>query len=233
MPIDAKSTQVKVGSFLFDSKNTRIPADRRSDNQRQLLHELLAHEDIKSLAASISKHGLFKNERLIVMSTGRRYIVLEGNRRLAAIKLLLNPELAPTPSQVRSFRKLSSKADLAALGVIDVLIVQNRLSAAPIIAALHTGDSKRRWSSLQQAKFYHELAEEGLTSVEISDKVGVSLAQIRSFLNSEKLHRIALSLNLDAETRKAVENPKFPLTTLERFIESQTGRKFLGIELTA
>src|SRR5699024_5092192 len=86
------------------------------------------------------------------------------------------------------------------------------------------------WSSLQQARFYRELVEDGLTLLEISERVGVSLTQIRIFLRSEKLHRIALLLDLDAETRRKVADPKFPLTTLERFIESQIGRKFLGIE---
>ncbi|MBW6391111.1 ParB N-terminal domain-containing protein [Billgrantia antri] len=215
----------------MDPKNTRIPADRRSNNQRQLLHELLAHEDVKGLAASIAKLGLFANERLVVVPAGRRFTVLEGNRRLAAIKLLLSPELAPTTSQVKYFRSLSAKADLASFGKIDVAVVPDRLSAAPIIAALHTGDAKRRWSSLQQARFYHELIEQGLQPSEVADQLGISLAQIRSFLRTEKLHRIALSLELEADIRKRVEDPRFPLTTLERFIESQTGRKFLGIEL--
>lgn len=231
MAVDTRSTQVKAGSLLLDPKNTRIPADRRSDNQRQLLHELLAHEDVKGLAASIAKLGLFANERLVVVPTGRRFTVLEGNRRLAAIKLLLSPELAPTTSQVKYFRSLSAKADLASFGKIDVAVVPDRLSAAPIIAALHTGDAKRRWSSLQQARFYHELIAQGLQPTEVADQLGISLAQIRSFLRSEKLHRIALSLDLDADIRKRVEDPRFPLTTLERFIESQTGRKFLGVEL--
>jgi hypothetical protein len=229
--VDTRSTKVKTGSLLLDPKNTRIPSDRRSDSQRQLLHELLAHEDVKSLAASIAKIGLFANERLVVVPSGRCFTVLEGNRRLAAIKLLLSPELAPTTSLVKYFRSLSAKADLASLGKVDVAVVPDRLSAAPIIAALHTGDSKRRWSSLQQARFYHELLMQGLQPSEISDQLGISLAQIRSFLRTEKLHRIALTLDLDADVRKRVEDPRFPLTTLERFIDSQIGRKFLGVEL--
>lgn len=231
MTIDVRSTEVKAGSLLLDSKNTRIPADRRSENQRHLLHELLAHEDVKGLAKSIAKLGFFANERLVVVPTGRRFTVLEGNRRLAAIRLLLNPELASSQPEIKYFKSLSTKTDLNALGKIDVSIVPDRLAAAPIIAALHTGDSKRRWSSLQQARFYRELLEQGLQPAEISEQLGISLGQIRSFLRSEKLHRIALSLDFDEDARKKVEDPRFPLTTLERFIDSQIGRKFLGIEL--
>ena len=231
MAVDTRSTRVKVGSLLLDPKNTRIPADNQSDSQRQLLHQLLEHEDVKKLASSIAKLGLFANERFVVLPYGRRFVVLEGNRRLAAIKLLLNPELAPSPAQVRYFRALSAKSDLSSLNKVDVAIVTDRLSAAPIIAALHTGDAKRRWSSLQQARFYKELQEEGLSSADISEQLGISLGQVRSFLRAEKLHRVALSLDLDAPARGRVEDPRFPLTTLERFLESKIGRKFLGIEL--
>ena len=231
MATESRSAPIKAGSLQLDAKNTRIPSDRRSDDQRGLLHELLEHEDVKSLASSIAKLGLFPNERLVVVPSGRRFVVLEGNRRLAAIRLLLNPELAPTDGLVRYFRGLSAKADLAALGTLEVAIVPSRIAAAPILAALHIGDSKRRWSSLQQARFYRELADEGQTPVEIAEELGVTLGEVRSYLRTEQLYRLALTFEYDPEIRRRLEDSKFPLTTLERFIESKVGRKFLGIEL--
>lgn len=118
MPSQTRSLTLKTGSLLLDSKNTRIPSDRRSEDQRRLLQELLENEDVKDLALSIANLGLFPNERLLVMAAGRHFIVLEGNRRLAAIKLLLNPGLAPTDPLVAYFRKLSDRADLTALGKV-------------------------------------------------------------------------------------------------------------------
>ena len=105
-----KLRTVKVGSLLLDSKNARIPAGRRSDDERALVHELVEREDVRGLGASIAKLGLFPNERLVVMPQGRRYVVLEGNRRVAAVKLLINPELAATDAEVKYFRGLSTKA---------------------------------------------------------------------------------------------------------------------------
>ncbi len=212
--------------------NTRIPEERRSEDQRRLLHELLEHEDVKELASSISKLGLFPNERLIVMGSGRSYIVLEGNRRLAAIKLLLNPELAPTDAQVKYFRKLSAKVNLASLGKLDVAVVSSRLAAAPIIAALHTGESKKKWSPLQQAVFYRELLDEGQTPAEIAETVGVGLGQVKGYLRAEKLYRLGAQLDYEASVRAVVDDTRrFPFTTLDRFLESKVARKFLGLEL--
>jgi len=234
MSVQTRSLTVKTGSLLLDSKNTRIPEDRRSEDQRSLVQELLEAEDVKGIATSIAKLGLFPNERLIVIpsNTGRNFVVLEGNRRLAAIKLLMNPGLAPTEHQVTYFRRLSEKADLPALGKTEVTIFPDRVAAAPVISSLHIGESKKRWSSLQQARFYRELVEEGLTPEEIAEREagGVTLADIRNYLKSEKVHRVALTLDLDDETRKKVDDSRFPLTTLDRFLESKTGRNFLGIE---
>lgn len=231
MATESRSATIRTGSLLFDPKNTRIPADRRSEDQRKLLHELLEHEDVTGLASSISKLGLFPNERLVVISSGHRFTVLEGNRRLAAIKLLLSPELAPTDTLVKYFRRLSATTDLAALGKIEVAIVQSRIAAAPIIAALHTRDSKRRWSSLQQARFYRELIDEGQSPSEIAEEIGITLGQVNGYLRAEKLYRLALSFEYDKDLRHKIEDSKFPLTTLERFLESKLGRKFIGIEL--
>lgn len=226
-----RAISVKAGSLLLDSKNSRIPAERRSDDQRQLLHELLEREDIRGLASKIAKLGLFPNERLVVMSEGRRYIVLEGNRRLAAIRLLINPDLAPTDASVKYFRNLSVKTDLPGIGKLDVAVFQNRVAAAPIIAASHIGNPKRRWSSLQQARFYLELVEEGQTPAEVAERIGTTPGHVREFLRTEKLYRIASSFEYNNEVRQKIEDPKFPLTTLARFIESTLGRKFLGIKL--
>lgn len=231
MTTDYRAVPLRTGSLRLDPKNARLPSDRRSDNQRVLLHALLETEDVESLAKSIAKLGIFPNERLVVMQEGRIFYVLEGNRRLAAIKLLLNPDLAPTPRHVRAFRKLSDKADLQALGKLDVAIVKDRISAAPIIAALHIGLSKKSWSNLQQAHFYKELADQGQTPQEIANELGVSASQVKEFLRSELLHRVALTCDYTPELRSKIEHPKFPLTNLSRFIDSKIGRKGLGITI--
>ncbi len=226
-----KTRRVRVGNLLLDPRNTRIPTSHQTEDQRALLHELVKHEDVATLAKSIAKLGLFPNERMVVMREGRRYVVLEGNRRLAAIKLLLTPELAQTPAQVRVYRKVAQTTDLASLMMIDVVVVADRLEAAPIIAALHTKNPKRRWEAVQQARFYRGMVEEGLTPAEVAERLAVTLGEVRNYLRSEKLYRVALTLEYPDGVREKLENRRFPLTTLDRFLESRIGQKFLGLKL--
>ena len=222
---------MKVGNLLLDPRNTRIPTAHQTDDQRALLHELATHEDVASLAKSIARVGLFPHERMVVMRQGRSYLVLEGNRRLAAIKFLLNPELAQTDAQVRRYRQLARTTDFASLTAVDVVIVNNRLEAARIIAALHTKNPKRRWEAVQQAQFYREMVDGGLTPTEVAQELGVTVGQVRSYLRSEKLYRVALTLDFPDAVRKKLEHRRFPLTTLDRFLESKKGQAFLGIKL--
>lgn len=227
------TTRVKVGNLLLDPRNTRLAMAYQTGDQRALLHELIKHEDVGSLAKSIAKLGLFPHERLVVMREGVRYVVLEGNRRLAAIKLLLTPELAQTPAQVRMYRKLAQSTDVAPLTTIDAVVVADRLAAAPIIAKLHTQNPKRPWKALQQARYYRELLEEGLTTAEVAALLAVTLGEVRSYLRTESIYRVALTLDLPDPVRQKLESRSFPLTTLDRFVESSTGQKFLGIRLDA
>lgn len=231
MGISYKATTRKAGSLLLDPKNARIPRERRSDSQRALLHELLAHQDVRKLAKSIAKLGLFPSERLVVTPEGRRWVVLEGNRRLAAIKLLLNPDLAPAKRQVTELRRWAGQADLSAFAKLEVAIVDSRVAAAPVIAALHTHLPKKRWSSLQQARFYRELVDEGQTAVEVAEDVGESLSTVRDALRVEKLYRCALTLDYAPDVRQKLAGDDFNLTTLERFLQFRAGRAFLGVEV--
>jgi hypothetical protein len=231
VPPKSKALSLKAGSLNLDAKNARIPPERRSDDQRALLHALLEFEDVKALAASISKLGLFPNERLIVIADGRRFTVLEGNRRLAAIKLLLNPQLAPTPQLVTYFRRLASKINLTDFGKLDAVVMPSRIAAAPVIAALHTRRPKKRWMTIQQARFYRELLAEGQSPEEIAEDLGITVGQVQSYLRSETLYRLALQQQYPPEIRAKIENPNYPISTLERFADSKTGRAFLGIEL--
>ena len=228
---NTKNKTLRVGRLHLDPRNTRIPPAHRSEDERALIHELVEHEDVAKLAASISEKGLFPNERLVVIpAKGRSFTVLEGNRRLAAIKLLLNPELAQKPSQVAPFRKLARTADLLGLGELDTVVFETRRDAAAMIAALHVGATKKRWDSLPQARFYKELYDEGLTASEVAEELGTTLADVYSRLRIERLYRLALTLDYSEEVKEKLEDRGFSLTTLERLVESRTGRQFLGVE---
>ena len=219
-----------MGNLLLDPRNARIPTVSQIDDQRALLHELVAHEDVWALAKSITSLGLFPNERMIVMPHGRNYLVLEGNRRLAAIKLLVNPELAQTAAMVSNYRRLARNIDLTPLMSIDVFIVQNRIEAARFVAALHTKPARKPWRPVQKGQYYRDLVDTGLTPKDIAQEIGVPEGEVRRSLRSEMIYRIAQTLDLEPDVRKRITSRQFSYTTLERFLERTAGQEFLGIK---
>ncbi len=85
-----------TSSLHFDRENPRlaeygITGTAKEDDIISILWDAM---DIKELVQSIAASGYFEHEPLIVAEEGSKKIVIEGNRRLAAVKALLDPNLA-------------------------------------------------------------------------------------------------------------------------------------------
>jgi len=86
---------------------------------------------VREVALSIAHNGYFRNEPLFVEARGRdRFVVIEGNRRLAAVQLLLSEDL----------RKRLRATDLPP-------ITENRRKELQELPVLHT-TRKKAWSQL-------------------------------------------------------------------------------------
>jgi hypothetical protein len=86
-PVDLTIEQLSL-----DNENPRINS---ASSQREALQKVIADEPEKlvRLAKSIVRRGLNPMDRLLVFRPKgtRAYIVVEGNRRAAALKVLVNP----------------------------------------------------------------------------------------------------------------------------------------------
>src|SRR5437870_173073 len=87
---------IGIASLLLDAENPRHDVVA---SQREALLAIVAEQKSKlaALAEDIAEHGLSPLDRILVIKAGRgsrNYTVVEGNRRIAALKLLHNPDLA-------------------------------------------------------------------------------------------------------------------------------------------
>ena len=118
------------------------------------MNYLFEAHDALEVARMILRGGYFDNEIPLVVPEGGRYVLLEGNRRLAALRALRNPSLVPSYQATleRLLKRYASEAaDLPA--TIRVMVVDSRAAAAPHLARLHVGENKRAWDLDEQAKF--------------------------------------------------------------------------------
>lgn len=95
MGIEA-ATRMRVSELSFDVANPRLTEFDLTTNstEQEIIQILWDAMDVREIVMSIAASGFFQHEPVIVARENGKNIVIEGNRRLAAVKVLLNPELA-------------------------------------------------------------------------------------------------------------------------------------------
>ncbi|MGJ4749115.1 ParB N-terminal domain-containing protein, partial [Leptospira sp. SA-E8] len=84
----AKSELLPVARLQFDQNNPRFPPKVAQGPVEDLMQRFVRDERLLEVIESIGNHGFFPGEPLLVVpENGNKYRVVEGNRRLAALKL--------------------------------------------------------------------------------------------------------------------------------------------------
>jgi len=223
-----KDKTAQVISLQLDPKNPRIPELGKSPSQREIAAELIRHDDAYDLARSIAEQGYFPTETLIATKERGELVILEGNRRLTALKCLLSPAFAPEDYEKR-FHLLQSKADLESIRKVRISIAPSRELAVPIIIARHTTSGIQRWETAQQAKFVATLVSPDMTIDDVAKHYGISRSDVVNAVKLHTLYQIACTLDLPDDILTQVRNPRrFSMSTLERLANSSKVPEFLG-----
>ena len=100
--------RLSVASLHLDDKNPRLGRETSSRAPRDIIQYLFDHDKALELAESIAYRGYFPNEPLLAITDNGRHVIVEGNRRLAALKALREPGLLEGSIQ-RQVERLSRR----------------------------------------------------------------------------------------------------------------------------
>lgn len=224
------SKRLSVTSLLLDTQNPRLPQSGGALTQRQMIEELVTHDTVYDLAKDIATQGFFPTEVLLGVKDGDHVLVVEGNRRLAALKLLINPELAPQ-AYLDRFRRLSETIPPKTIEKVQVTMAPSRQAATPILLSRHIGLSVQGWSRPMQARFYRQLLQNGVTPDTLIQQYGVPPAELQKYVQADAVYRLACSLDFPETVKARVQDTRgFPLSTLERLVTSEPVREFLQLK---
>jgi hypothetical protein len=210
--------QIKPADLLIDEQNPRI--SQPNAGQHKALQSLasLQNKKLQKLAEHIVQNGVNPADLPIVMPFKddlSRFVVLEGNRRLAALRALENPELLVNfvdTGVLKAIRRLSSQYQDNPAEQVQCLVVKDREEARPWIELRHTGENEGAgivpWGHEESGRFR---ARSGTLPV---------ASQALNFLESRG--------DLTPEARK-----KIPVTSLKRLIDTPEVRLKLGLEVEA
>jgi len=157
---ESKTTElVLVENLRFDSENPRLPSSVNGHKEGEVISWMLDDATLPELMGAIGERGYFAGEPLLVVQADKKkegvYTVVEGNRRLAAVKLLRNPRLAST--RQKTVQRISDEAKYKP-DELPVLNFHRRDEIIFYLGYRHVTGIKE-WGPLAKARYLEQLVQ--------------------------------------------------------------------------
>lgn len=212
----AEIASIPLSDLLIDTQNPRL--EQPNTGQREALRAFAKDQKgrLVALARDIVGFGMNPTEFAIVMPFKddlKRFVVLEGNRRLTALKALENPEWlvgAMQPVEVDEMRRLAKDYQESPIESLQCAVVRSR-------------DDAQHWMELRHAPGRHPGASiAGWTSDDAS--------RFRARTGKVDFHTQALNLLEEGGHLTPVKRRKVPASSFKRLLGTPEVRAKLGID---
>lgn len=192
---------IKVQNLKFDPENPRFAgSDLLNLSSVEIVNQMIDSEQIIDLINSIGTQGYFLGEPLLVFADSgtNQFFVAEGNRRLAALKLINKEVIASSPSINDLINELPQRPE-----EVPCIIFDSRDSVLHYLGYRHITGIKA-WGSLEKAIYLQQLFEKNLRSSQTEAAALRTLArEIGSNVQTIKKTLCALALyNKDYNSSK-------------------------------
>ncbi|MHB8277986.1 MAG: ParB/Srx family N-terminal domain-containing protein [Candidatus Humimicrobiaceae bacterium] len=173
--MNEKMISVNVANLFLNLNNPRL--ENTAENQRDAIIKIIEEQKDKlvNLASDIVAHGLNAMERIAVTKIDENtFIVREGNRRIAAIKLLAQPNLIEGQSKniFEKFKQLNKKYMSAPIFDVDCVLYENENLLNRFIEIKHTGENDgigiATWDVIQKRRFKETLGKHSIATKAIN-----------------------------------------------------------------
>ena len=228
--------EVDLVNLQLDLYNPRLPKSKQGKGESVVIEYLLLEAATLELMESIGENDFFVGEMLLVIPNKddpNKYIVIEGNRRLTAVMLLNNPDLAKVKKAAIKEVVDSAKFKPPKL---PCLVFNSRDAIQKYIGFVHiTG--KKSWRMLEKARYLYELRcsekFQNLSFVdackEIARVIGSRSPYVRKMLTSYQLYCIV-------EDEKfyqidGLSDTTFFLNYFSDGLQKENIRKYMNVDL--
>ena len=193
---------IPVANLLLDGDNPRLPERLHPASPSDLVKFLYEEGVLEELALSYLDNGFFQHEPLIVIPAGEgeKFTVVEGNRRLAALKILHG---GPEAGDIRFFDMDPTPAQLEELAEVPCFSVSDRDEIHAYIGFRHIGGLKT-WPPEAKARYLvveaRKLVEDGVEDPfrELARRVGSNAQGVRNpYVAIRILHHARAEFGLD------------------------------------
>ena len=219
---------IKIENLLLDERNPRLPKPLPQD---EALLKFAAQPKTIKLAEHLTKNGPNPLDIIGVITADKRgrYIVKEGNRRVAALRLLKNPHLAGSDRLTSKYRTLAKDATVKIDGDVPVVVFPDEKSVNEWIVVKHSGElggaGTVPWDAMEKARFNmragnpdqyasaylfldNAVAQDWITEDEANNVNVSNLARVLKDTGVQEVLNAADSPTSGIEFRLAGEGPK-------------------------
>jgi transposase-like protein len=181
MPIESKHVNVK--DLLFDPHNPRLPGEFNG-NEKEIFRFLVDEIGVDDLLNSMASSGIIEGDPIIAKpaEAAGKFYVIEGNRRLAALKLLNGEKIGDGQSEPSIPAISPETTDLLKQVTIQVGWEDEKLEA--YLGYKHV-TATREWPPEAKARFVLERSKGDFSTESLSrfaKRLGTTLPTLRRWL---------------------------------------------------
>ena len=233
-PKELEIQAMPVDRLLLDPQNPRLASTIEPTDQEAILRVLWREMAVDELVYSIAANGYFKEEPLFVVpekpeeagSDTSRFYVVEGNRRLAAVRILLDDDL-------RALLRATDLPQITAsekerLRQLPVSVYNSREELWTYLSFRHI-NSPKPWDSFSKAKYVAQVHDQyGKSLEEIAEKIGDRHTTVeRLYRGFEVLQQAERERLFDSDDRV---RGKFYFSHLYTALDYPEFQEFLGMD---
>lgn len=189
---------LSVDRLLIDPENFRF-GKRVDATQNELLQIMDRDYQIEQIGESLADNGFFPQEPLVAIRQNDKFVVIEGNRRLAALKLLLGPKLRHLTKNKGFWEKLQDRMKYE-ITEVPVIVYDTREELTSFLGYRHVA-STMPWEPLAKARYIVRLVEKRRSFKEVSDETGTPESAVRK-------HYVAYRALMQARRKFGIETSK-------------------------
>jgi len=210
---------INLNLVVLDQENVRFGGDV-AQSQREAIELLMADPEdgkkILRLAEHIAQHGLDPTElQLVTPTDNESFIVLEGNRRLTALKLLQKPDLCPDEKLLKGFINAQKLLNGNLPTEIECSVVKSRSAGDMWIELKHTGQN----NGVGRVNWDSDIRDERRARQTGIDSVG---RQIRNIIKN----------NQGVFSKQSLDDVlDIPVTTLTRLFSSKPAQEMFQLKI--
>ena len=158
--MDYKIERKQIENLELDWKNPRLAefGIKKDTPPAEIFQVLWINMALEEIVTSLVAHGFFDTEPLIVLKEGEKLIVLEGNRRLAAVKIVRNPNLVENKLDAAVLQRITPEIT-SSLDTLPVIVVGSRQEAWRFIGFKHI-NGPAKWNSFAKAQHIAQVHKE-------------------------------------------------------------------------